>query len=106
MIESVLALIFLPLIIGATMGSLYFIVNNNKRHKWGVLIALTLVSWVFGYSVGLPLSATAYAMFASLFGSACAIVLLDSTTNNIENDREPPKILVWLLDLIRTLRGK
>lgn len=105
MAESLLSLIFLPLIIGATMGSLYFIVNNSERHKWSVLIPLALISWVFGYSVGLPLAETMYAMAASLFGSATAIVLLDSTTKNIKDDKGPPKILMWVAEVIKSLRG-
>lgn len=103
--EALAALVFLPLIIGATFGSLYFIVNNNKSHKWWVLIVLALISWVFGYALGMPLAQTAYAMFVSLVGSAVAIVLLDSTTNNIENDKEAPKILTWVVDLIKSIRG-
>lgn len=105
MVESLMALIFLPLIIGATVGSLYFVVDNNQKHRWSVLLTLTFISWVFGYSIGLPLAETMYAMSVSLVGSAVAIVLLDSTTKNILEDKEPPKILRWVIDVIISLRG-
>lgn len=104
--EAFIAIVFLQLIIGATVGSLYFIVSNTQQHSWGMLITLAFISWMFGYALGIPLAQTTFAMFISLFGSAVAVTVLDTTVSNIEQDKEPPRILVWVIDLIKSIRGR
>ncbi len=105
MMEEFMSLIFLSLIIGASVGSLYFLVSSVQKHSWYILIPLFIVSWFLGYSSGLPFASTMYAMFVSLFGSAIAVALLETTTRNVREDKEVPKILRWITELIISIRG-
>lgn len=105
MMEELVALIFLPLLIGSTVGSLYFLVSSVSKHHWIVLAVLFIISWFLGYSSGLPFAETMYAMLISLFSSAIAVSVLDSTTKSIEDGEEVPKILKWISDLVISLRG-
>ena len=52
MIEEVMALIFLPLLVGSTIGSMYFLVSSVGKHSWIVLGVLFVVSWFLGYASG------------------------------------------------------
>ena len=105
MIEEVMALIFLPLLVGSTIGSMYFLVSSVGKHSWVVLGVLFIVSWFLGYASGLPFAQTMYAMLVSLFGSAMAVSILDSTKKSVNEDKEVPKILKWIVELINSLRG-
>lgn len=105
MIEEVMALIFLPLLVGSTVGSMYFLVSSVGKHSWIVLGVLFIVSWFLGYASGLPFAQTMYAMLVSLFGSAMAVSILDSTKKSVNEDKEVPKILKWIVELINSVRG-
>lgn len=106
MLEALLAYLILPIIVGSTVGSLYFIVSHYTHYSSRLIMAvMVLTTWVFGYSLGLPLSESSMALFVSLFSSAIGVVVLDSTISTVKEGREPPHILRWLLDLVRTFRG-
>lgn len=106
----ILSYIIMPIILGATIGSFYFLVSYKSeqvtRSSILPLIVLFAVSFFFGYSAGYVVSDTAWAMFVALISSSLAVEVLDSTTRSIRDDRDPPKILVWLTDLVKSLRGK
>ena len=44
-------------------------------------------------------------MLVSLFGSAMAVAILDSTKKSVNEDKEVPKILKWIVELINSVRG-
>lgn len=107
MLEVLLAYLILPLIVGSTVGSLYFIVSHYTQYSSKLIMAvMVLTTWLIGYSLGLPLSESSIALFVSLFSSAIGVVVLDSTISTVKEGKEPPHILRWLLDLVRTFRGK
>lgn len=106
MLEVLLAYLILPLIVGSTVGSLYFIVSHYTQYSSKLIMAvMILTTWLIGYSLGLPLSESSIALFVSLFSSAIGVVVLDSTISTVKEGKEPPHILRWLLDLVRTFRG-
>lgn len=107
-ITLVLQYLVFPLILGSTMGSLYFLVSyqsSEQEVSWIPLAVLFLVSFFFGYSAGMIVVETAWAMFVALFSSAIAVELLDATARSIRRDEEPPKILTWVVEVIKGLRG-
>lgn len=107
MLEVLLAYLILPIIVGASVGSMYFVASHytNYDSKWimGVMVAVT---WLIGYSLGLPLSESSMSLFVSLFSSAIGVVVLDSTVKTVKNGEDPPPILRWIIDVIKSFRGQ
>ena len=107
MLEALLAYLILPIIVGSTVGSLYFIVSHYTHYSSRLIMAvMVLTTWLIGYSLGLPLSESSIALFVSLFSSAIGVVVLDSTVKTVNNGEEPPPILRWVIDVIKSFRGK
>ena len=107
MLEALLAYFILPIIVGASIGSMYFIASHYTNYDSKLIMGvMVVVTWVFGYSLGLPLSESSMALFVSLFSSAVGVIVLDSTISTVKEGKEPPHILRWLLDLVRTFRGQ
>ena len=107
MLEALLAYFILHIIVGASVGSTYFVASHYTSYdsKWimGVMVAVT---WLIGYSLGLPLSESSIALFVSLFSSAVGVVVLDSTVKTVKNGEDPPPILRWVIDVIKSFRGQ
>ena len=106
MLEALLAYLILPIIVGASVGSMYFIVSHltvyDSKFVLGVMVVVT---WLLGYSLGLPLSESSLSLFVSLFSSAIGVVVLDSTVSTVKRGEDPPPILRWVIDVITSIRG-
>lgn len=106
MVEFLATYFILPVIIGATVGSMYFIVSHYTEYSSRVrLSVMVLTTWLIGYSLGLPLAESSMALFVSLFSSAIGVVVLDSTVQTVKNGEEPPPFLRWIIDVIKSFRG-
>lgn len=107
MLEVMLAYLILPIIVGASVGSMYFVASHytNYDSKW-IMCVMVVVTWLIGYSLGLPLSESSLSLFVSLFSSAVGVVVLDSTVKTVKNGEEPPPILRWIIDVIKSFRGQ
>ena len=106
MLEALLAYLILPIIVGASVGSMYFVASHYTNYDSKLIMAvMVVVTWVFGYSLGLPLSESSMSLFVSLFSSAIGVVVLDSTVKTVKNGEEPPPILRWIIDVIKSFRG-
>lgn len=104
--EALLAYFVLPIIVGATVGSMYFIVSHltvyDSKFVLGVMVVVT---WLMGFSLGLPLSESSLSLFVSLFSSAIGVVVLDSTVSTVKRGEDPPPILRWVIDVITSIRS-
>lgn len=107
MLEVLLAYLILPIIVGSTVGSLYFIVSHYTHYSSRLIMAvMVLTTWLIGYSLGLPLSESSIALFVSLFSSAIGVIVLDSTVQTVKEGKDIPPFLKWLVDVIKSFRGK
>lgn len=106
MYESMMAALIVPLMVGASVGSLYFTASHYARYesKW-VLSSMIVTSWVLGYSAGLPVSELPSAIFISLLSSAVGVITLDAINSSTIDGKELPPIVNWLTRVIESIRG-
>lgn len=107
MLEALMAYFILPIIVGASVGTTYFVASHLSTYgsKW-VMAVMVATTWLIGYSLGLPMSGSNLSLFVSLFSSAIGVVVLDSTVKTVKNGEEPPPILRWIIDVIKSIRGQ
>lgn len=106
MYESMMATLVVPLLIGSSIGSLYFLASHYSRYdeSW-VLIIMVITSWLVGYSAGLPVAESPSATIVSLVASAIGVVTLDAINASTIEGKEPPAILKWILQVIESVRS-
>lgn len=104
--ELIMAVMIVPLLIGASIGSLYFLASHYSNYdKPWVLYIMVATSWFIGYSAGLPLADNPLALLVSLIASAVGVVTLDAVNASTIEGREPPPILNWIVRLIESIRS-
>lgn len=107
MLETLMAYFILPIIVGASVGTTYFVASHLSTYgsKW-VMAVMVVTTWLIGYSLGLPMTESSLSLFVSLFSSAIGVVVLDSTVKTVKANEEPPAILRWVIDVIRSFGGR
>lgn len=106
MLEYFLELLVVPILVGASVGSCYFVATHVASYtsRW-VLTVMVVTTWLMGFSLGWPISHSPFALFVSLVSSAVGVVILDSLVVSIREGKEAPPILNWIVDLVRSLRS-
>lgn len=99
--------LIIPVSVGASVGSMYFIASHYKTYgnRW-VLVTMVVTTWMLGYSLGISVQPSNMGLFVSLVSSALGVVLLDSTIATIKEGNEPPPFLKWVVEVLRSIRGK
>lgn len=106
MFMELMAILVVPLLLGSSLGSLYFVASSHARYdKWWVLISMVVTSWGIGYFAGLPFADSPASAILSLICSALGVVILDATASATIRGEETPPILKWILDVISSVRG-
>lgn len=107
MLEMMLEVFLIPLFVGASVGSMYFLAAHHGRYekKW-VMIVMFITTWIIGFGAGLPLSDTSIALIVSLFSSAIGVVTLDAINVSTMEGKSPPPIINTLIEIVKAIRGK
>lgn len=106
MIEFIATYLILPIVVGATVGSMYFLVSHIASYKSKIVLSfMVITAWMIGYSLGLPLSESSMALFVSLISSAIGVAVLDSTVSTIKDGKDVPPFLKWITEVVKSFRG-
>ena len=106
MFVDLMATLVVPLLIGSSIGSLYFLASHYSKYdeSW-VLSIMVATSWLVGYSSGLPVAESPAATIVSLIASAIGVVTLDAINASTIEGKEPPAILKWIVEVIESVRS-
>lgn len=106
MFVDLMATLVVPLLIGSSVGSLYFLASHYAKYDepW-VLWIMVATSWLVGYSSGLPVADSASATIVSLVASAIGVVTLDAINASTIEGKDPPAILKWIVEVIESIRS-
>ena len=106
MFVDLMATLVVPLLIGSSIGSLYFLASHySKYDKSWVLSIMVATSWLVGYSAGLPVAESPAATIVSLVASAIGVITLDAINSSTIDGKELPPIVNWLTRVIESIRG-
>ena len=104
LIGAVAAMIVPEVAIGASIGSLFFMLASSSDTGWRKS-ALLLVGWFVGYYSATPFIETGWAGLIAIISSAFAVVIMLQTFESFENPSTgSPRAVEWLVDLINKIR--
>ena len=105
-IGALMAALVPELAVGASIGSLFFmLVSENQKGLRKLL--LLVIGWFVGYFIAVPFTDTGWGGLVAVMGSAFAVVLMLEVFVNLEQGRkEMPAPIHWMLDLLSKLRGR
>ena len=103
---AIFAAILPELAIGASIGSLFFMLVSKNEQGFRKLLLL-VIGWFVGYFIAVPFTDTGWGGLIAVMGSAFAVVLMLEVFVNLEQGRkEMPAPIHWMLDLLSKLRGR
>ena len=103
-IGAITAMLVPEIAVGASVGSLFFMLASGSEKGWRK-VALLLVGWFVGYFAATPFSESGWAGLISVFCSAFAVVVMLQVFYSLENPTEgSPKVVDWLVDVINKIR--
>lgn len=103
---ALLAAVVPELAVGASIGSLFFMLVSENQRGFRKLLLL-VIGWFVGYFIAVPFTDTRWGGIIAVMGSAFAVVLMLEVFVNLEQGhREMPAPIHWILDFLSKFRGK
>ena len=90
--------------IGASIGSLFFMLASSNEKGFRKLVLL-LIGWFVGYFIATPFQESGWSGLIAIMGGAFAVVVMLQIFASFENpDGGKPKVLDWIVDTINKIR--
>ncbi len=104
LVGAIAAVILPEAALGASIGSLFFMLAADSEKGWRKS-ALLLVGWFVGYFAGTPFVGSGWSGLISTLCSAFAVVIMLQTFESMEDpDGTSPKLLDWAIDAFNKIR--
>lgn len=101
-----LAAVIPEIAVGASIGSLFFMLVSENEKGFRKLLLL-IIGWFVGYFIAIPFTDSGWGGIIAVMGSAFAVVLMLEVFVNLEQgEREMPAPVHWILDLLSKIRGR
>lgn len=101
---ALMAAVFPEAALGASVGSLFFMLATNNNTGWR-RAALLLVGWFVGYFAAIPFSDSGWSGLIAILCSAFAVVIMLQTFQSFEDPESGhPRLIDWAIEAFNKIR--
>lgn len=104
LVGAIAAVVIPEAALGASIGSLFFMLATNSEKGWRKT-ALLLVGWFVGYFAATPFVDSGWSGLIATLSSAFAVVIMLQTFQSMEDPNSgAPRLLDWAIDAFNKIR--